>query len=104
MTVHDTREIKKAELIKKLAYLIREFENYLERTEDPIRRLSNGVTSFHSFIHSTNLYLLSSYYVPVTILNAGDIVVNKVGKNSALVMLVSRWGEGEGMGGMIINK
>lgn len=100
MTGHDTREIKKAELVKKLAYLIREFENYLERTEDPIRRLSNGVTSFHS----TNLYLLSSYYVPVTILNAGDIVVNKVGKNSALVMLVFRWGEWRGMGGMIINK
>ena len=42
--------------------------------------------------------------MPVTILNAGDIVVNKVGKNSALVMLVFRWGERRGMGGMIINK
>lgn len=56
MTGHDTREIKKAELVKKLAYLIREFENYLERTEDPIRRLSNGVTSFHSFIQQIYIY------------------------------------------------
>lgn len=58
----------------------------------------------HHFIHSTNSYLLSSYCVPVTILDAGDIEVNKVGNGPALVMLVFRWGEQRGREGMMINR
>lgn len=30
--------------MKKLAYFITEFEIYLIRTEDPVRRLNHGVT------------------------------------------------------------
>lgn len=47
---------------------------------------------------------MSSYCVPVTILDAGDIEVNKVGNDPALVMLVFRWGEQRGRDGMIINR
>ena len=92
---------KKAEFMKKLAYPIRELEICLKRTEDPIRRLNSGMISF---IHSTHLYLLSSYYVPVTILDAGDIVVNNVGKDPALTMLAFSRGERMGLGGKITNK
>lgn len=56
------------------------------------------------FIHSTNSYLLNSYYVPVTALDAGDIVVNKVGKDLALMMLAFRRGKRGGLGGKITNK
>lgn len=42
--------------------------------------------------------------MPVTILDAGDIEVNKVGNDPALVMLVFRGGEQRGREGMIINR
>lgn len=59
MTGHETREIYiyiKAELVKKLAYIIREFEIYPERTEDPIRRFKNRAASFHSFTQQIHIY------------------------------------------------
>lgn len=87
--------------MKKLAYPIRELEIYLKRTEDPIRRLNSGMIPF---IHSTHSYLLSSYYVPVTIRDAGDTVVNNVGKDPALTMLAFSRGERMGLGGKITNK
>lgn len=40
--------------------------------------------------------------MPVTILDAGDIEVNKVGSGPALAMLEFRWGEQRGREGMII--
>lgn len=57
-----------------------------------------------SFIHSTNSYLLSSCYVPVTIVDTRDVLANNTDKDPALVIPAFRWGERRGMGRKIINK
>ena len=47
-----------------------------------------GIHSFiHSFIHSLNKKLLRTYYVPATILGAGNAVVNTTDKNTCLLEL-----------------
>lgn len=42
--------------------------------------------------------------MPVTILDAGDIAVNKVGKDPDVMMLAFRTGERRGLGGKPTNK
>lgn len=59
MSGHDTREVKRGELMRKLEYLIKEFAIYPERTE-PIKKVqqwSDMILSFiHSFIQQIRIY------------------------------------------------
>lgn len=64
----------------------------IKKVERPLiyrmEMITESLCSFHSLI-SFNKYWLNAYYLPGTVQDAWDTLVNKIGKNHALGALTS---------------